>query len=302
MWTASEVVQLWECTPCRCCFFFSSRRRHTRLQGDWSSDVCSSDLPEKGEVEPQQEIVGPKPERGGGRGCEERIVPRVRKEPEHAKRARDHHRVKRRLVDLWIGPGRVEADALRPEERDRLRVVDAGRESLAQGDLPAHVGLRKRRLARGSVELLPCEQGGDDEPAHDERPQPDPSRPPAHLEPVDQLLRGARADGHLSVTSSSGHWASLRWSVRRLIPINSAALVRFPRDLISASRRIRLSFCSTESVGSAPASGGPPDPRGESGAPRNRGSRSNSDSRAPLRSTTAFSQKLRSSRMFPGQE
>src|SRR5688500_20169799 len=26
------------------CFFFSSRRRHTRLQGDWSSDVCSSDL------------------------------------------------------------------------------------------------------------------------------------------------------------------------------------------------------------------------------------------------------------------
>src|SRR5256885_10275259 len=29
-----------------CFFFFSSRRRHTRLQGDWSSDVCSSDLPE----------------------------------------------------------------------------------------------------------------------------------------------------------------------------------------------------------------------------------------------------------------
>src|SRR5690349_25136329 len=31
-----------------CCrsvrFFFSSRRRHTRSLGDWSSDVCSSDL------------------------------------------------------------------------------------------------------------------------------------------------------------------------------------------------------------------------------------------------------------------
>src|SRR5437762_1668787 len=26
------------------CFFFSSRRRHTRYIGDWSSDVCSSDL------------------------------------------------------------------------------------------------------------------------------------------------------------------------------------------------------------------------------------------------------------------
>src|SRR5688500_19397412 len=31
-------------------FFFSSRRRHTRLQGDWSSDVCSSDLLFIGEV------------------------------------------------------------------------------------------------------------------------------------------------------------------------------------------------------------------------------------------------------------
>src|SRR5436305_9128165 len=26
-------------------FFFSSRRRHTRCGRDWSSDVCSSDLP-----------------------------------------------------------------------------------------------------------------------------------------------------------------------------------------------------------------------------------------------------------------
>src|SRR5437762_9444205 len=29
---------------CLCYFFFSSRRRHTRYIGDWSSDVCSSDL------------------------------------------------------------------------------------------------------------------------------------------------------------------------------------------------------------------------------------------------------------------
>src|SRR5206468_4963122 len=28
------------------CFFFSSRRRHTRSDRDWSSDVCSSDLDE----------------------------------------------------------------------------------------------------------------------------------------------------------------------------------------------------------------------------------------------------------------
>src|SRR5689334_24669449 len=29
-------------------FFFSSRRRHTRWNCDWSSDVCSSDLPRLG--------------------------------------------------------------------------------------------------------------------------------------------------------------------------------------------------------------------------------------------------------------
>src|SRR5690242_21906320 len=29
---------------CNMIFFFSSRRRHTRLTCDWSSDVCSSDL------------------------------------------------------------------------------------------------------------------------------------------------------------------------------------------------------------------------------------------------------------------
>src|SRR2546430_12279783 len=33
---------------CKCfIFFFSSRRRHTRFDCDWSSDVCSSDLPRK---------------------------------------------------------------------------------------------------------------------------------------------------------------------------------------------------------------------------------------------------------------
>src|SRR5689334_12504661 len=31
-------------SSCICSFFFSSRRRHTRWNCDWSSDVCSSDL------------------------------------------------------------------------------------------------------------------------------------------------------------------------------------------------------------------------------------------------------------------
>src|SRR5690625_7563795 len=32
-------------------FFFPSRRRHTRWPRDWSSDVCSSDLPAGAEVD-----------------------------------------------------------------------------------------------------------------------------------------------------------------------------------------------------------------------------------------------------------
>src|SRR5699024_9876889 len=32
------------------CFFFSSRRRHTRSKRDWSSNVCSSDLIATGKV------------------------------------------------------------------------------------------------------------------------------------------------------------------------------------------------------------------------------------------------------------
>src|SRR5256886_11421906 len=44
-----------------CFFFFSSRRRHTRFDCDWSSDVCSSDLynweDESDSVRPAQEEV-----------------------------------------------------------------------------------------------------------------------------------------------------------------------------------------------------------------------------------------------------
>src|SRR5437879_8067328 len=40
-------------------FFFSSRRRHTRYIGDWSSDVCSSDLARRfGEDEETWGVVG----------------------------------------------------------------------------------------------------------------------------------------------------------------------------------------------------------------------------------------------------
>src|SRR5438270_2824159 len=47
---AVTVHQQWQelldaALACAIFFFFSSRRRHTRFDCDWSSDVCSSDLP-----------------------------------------------------------------------------------------------------------------------------------------------------------------------------------------------------------------------------------------------------------------
>src|SRR5437879_9647143 len=95
-------------------FFFSSRRRHTRYIGDWSSDVCSSDLlavaeQVVGRAQPRSEVVRPvrqvfllgeKPRRGeppgahrrGGRRCIERSEERrvgkeckLRRAPEQSK-------------------------------------------------------------------------------------------------------------------------------------------------------------------------------------------------------------------------
>src|SRR5207253_6795217 len=43
-WWACACILVVLCVTCSVCFFFSSRRRHTRWPRDWSSDVCSSDL------------------------------------------------------------------------------------------------------------------------------------------------------------------------------------------------------------------------------------------------------------------
>src|SRR6266487_4314535 len=42
----AALVFVYTMSDCGRVFFFSSRRRHTRWTGDWSSDVCSSDLGE----------------------------------------------------------------------------------------------------------------------------------------------------------------------------------------------------------------------------------------------------------------
>src|SRR6266513_3663602 len=58
-------------------FFFSSRRRHTSSKRDWSSDVCSSDLPSRCRRAPRSgtTICGASTRRcrNGGRSEERRV-------------------------------------------------------------------------------------------------------------------------------------------------------------------------------------------------------------------------------------
>src|SRR5256885_5123225 len=69
-------------------FFFSSRRRHTRLQGDWSSDVCSSDL-----VVDHQRLRGDQQQRPGQlrRGHRRRVAFRDRRLQQHPWSPVGHH-------------------------------------------------------------------------------------------------------------------------------------------------------------------------------------------------------------------
>src|SRR2546430_5094924 len=50
-------------------FFFSSRRRHTRFDCDWSSDVCSSDL-ERFRVAEAVGVAAQHAQRGGVKGAD----------------------------------------------------------------------------------------------------------------------------------------------------------------------------------------------------------------------------------------
>ena len=93
---------------------------------------------------------------------------------------------------------RIEFHPTLLEKRDRLRVVDVGRESLTPRELAPHVRLHQRRLARRAVELLPRDEQRERQCAREQRSQPQPTRPRAQFEPVDEFLGGARA-GHQKI-------------------------------------------------------------------------------------------------------
>src|SRR6266704_5789718 len=90
-------------------FFFSSRRRHTRSKRDWSSDVCSSDLPLSGRDRWRRDAHRRRAEPGGDRARRPRRS-RARRAPLLAARAEQ------------AGEG----DGMRPRNAIRGRAPAAG--------------------------------------------------------------------------------------------------------------------------------------------------------------------------------
>src|ERR1039457_7637210 len=83
--------------PVACIFFVSSRKPHTELQGDWSSDVCSSDLKARGAATSTCAAGGRTPiaalrprseERRVGKECRSRWSPYHYKKNNNASRRR----------------------------------------------------------------------------------------------------------------------------------------------------------------------------------------------------------------------
>src|SRR6266487_740522 len=67
-------------------FFFSSRRRHTRWTGDWSSDVCSSDLEHGEQANPGDREREPGAEGNDQQQAEGHSVQRDRSEQDDKRR------------------------------------------------------------------------------------------------------------------------------------------------------------------------------------------------------------------------
>src|SRR5205085_7320485 len=102
-------------------FFFSSSRRHTRFDCDWSSDVCSSDLDAEQDdhravaadrrADPPSYCLGRTPrseERRVGKECRSRWA------PDHEKKNKDIS-VRGRGVAVFYGaerPGAIRADGM----------------------------------------------------------------------------------------------------------------------------------------------------------------------------------------------
>src|SRR6267378_882273 len=121
-------------------FFFSSRRRHTRSLRDWSSDVCSSDLPV--------------PRTNHGVACALRTLGARRRGIHGGTRRSEERRVGKECKSRWL-PYHLKkkvVDEVRIHFRPGNHVADhrtarLDHDHMACGDLCSKIGLYRRRLA-----------------------------------------------------------------------------------------------------------------------------------------------------------
>src|SRR3989454_646362 len=149
-------------------FFFSSRRRHTRLQGDWSSDVCSSDLGPRAEPLAAREARRHRPPPA---------APDTRRETVH------------RLVRAPRAAGREPARrgrALPRHVRDLQHARDRSRRGGAARDRRVPCGARGQEVLRPAAHL----EGHAHRGARARGVERGPARPPRATGRAD---RGARA-------------------------------------------------------------------------------------------------------------
>src|SRR2546426_11208283 len=126
-------------------FFFSSRRRHTRLQGDWSSDVCSSDLDPP--PSPIAEARAPRPP------PEPRLQSSPVRDMEELRAREDSVLTSYGWVDRQAGIGRI------PIDRAVELVLEKGLPAPPPAEAPHEKTARPRR-ARGEPSSAPPPRKG----------------------------------------------------------------------------------------------------------------------------------------------
>src|SRR2546428_8402452 len=118
-------------------FFFSSRRRHTRSDRDWSSDVCSSDLVFFGLLQGQdKDVLALQQSEKHGEKCQPDKCPRGRRDGIQAGYVRSQHPHRRDQDE--------NADAVPDQKCRRIREPSKGnkeqclerRVSIWQGAIP----------------------------------------------------------------------------------------------------------------------------------------------------------------------
>src|SRR5690606_13305066 len=121
---------------CLICFFFSSRRRHTRFSRDWSSDVCSSDLTT---TLSEEEV--------------ERMVKDAQAHAEEDRKARELAEAKNQLDGVRLQAQRAldEAESATDEQKQPLQEAIQNAQTALDGDTDKE---RLESLARELSEKL----------------------------------------------------------------------------------------------------------------------------------------------------